>query len=102
MSCGVGHRRDLDLALLWLWCRPATVALIQPIAWEPPGAVGVALKKQNKQTNKKSQADLASYPVPASKLKSPVSAGGMLCEPQSPDLYNGEVVPIGVTWTLNE
>ena len=22
MSCGVGHRRGLDLALLWLWCRP--------------------------------------------------------------------------------
>ena len=23
-----------DLALLWLWCRPAAVALIQPLAWE--------------------------------------------------------------------
>ena len=26
MSCGVGCRRGLDLALLWLWCRPAAVA----------------------------------------------------------------------------
>ena len=26
----------LDLALLWLWCRPATAALIQPLAWESP------------------------------------------------------------------
>ena len=51
MSCGVGHRRGLDLALLWLWCRPATVALIQPIAWEPPYALGEALKRQ-KQTKK--------------------------------------------------
>ena len=25
-----------DLALLWLWCRPAAAAPIQPIAWEPP------------------------------------------------------------------
>ena len=25
-----------DLVLLWLWCRPAAVALIQPLAWEPP------------------------------------------------------------------
>ena len=51
MSCGVGHRRGSDLALLWLWCRPAAVALIRPLAWEPPYAMDVALKKQ-KQTNK--------------------------------------------------
>ena len=47
-SCGVGHRRGLDLALLWLWCRPAATAPIGPLAWEPPCAVGVALKRQNK------------------------------------------------------
>ena len=23
------------MALLWLWCRPAAVALIPPLAWEP-------------------------------------------------------------------
>ena len=27
-------------ALLWLWRRPAAVALIQPLAWESPYAVG--------------------------------------------------------------
>ena len=32
MNCGVGHRRGLDLALLWLWCRPTAAALIQPLA----------------------------------------------------------------------
>ena len=26
MSCGAGHRRSSDLALLWLWCRPAAAA----------------------------------------------------------------------------
>ena len=46
MSCGVGHRRDLDPLLLWLWRRPAATAPIGPLAWEPPYAVGVALKKQ--------------------------------------------------------
>ena len=46
MSCGVGCRRGLDLALLWLWCRPAATALIQPLAWEPPYASGAALKKK--------------------------------------------------------
>ena len=33
--------------MLWLWCRQATTALIQPLAWEAPYAVGVALKRQN-------------------------------------------------------
>ena len=34
-----------DPVLLWLWCRPAATALIQPLAWEPPYASDVALKK---------------------------------------------------------
>ena len=36
-----------DPALLWLWCRPAATALIQPLAWEPPYAVGVLLNNNN-------------------------------------------------------
>ena len=39
----------LDPALLWLWCRPAAVAPIPFLAWEPPYATGAALKtKTNK------------------------------------------------------
>ena len=49
MRCGVGHRCGSDLALLWLWCRLAAVALIQPLAWEPLYAVGVALKRWEKK-----------------------------------------------------
>ena len=37
--------------LLWLWCRPAAAAPMQPLAWELPYAVGVTLKRKNK--NKK-------------------------------------------------
>ena len=48
MSCGVGHRCSVDPALLWLWCRLAAIALIGPLAWEPPYAVGVAPKRQKK------------------------------------------------------
>ena len=49
----VGSSPDLaqwirDLAFLWLRCRPATVALIRPLAWELPYAMGVALKVANK------------------------------------------------------
>ena len=35
-----------DPALPWLWRRPAAVARIRPLAWEPLYAVGVALKRQ--------------------------------------------------------
>ena len=50
VSCGVGQRRSLDPVLLWLWCRLAAIAPIQPLAWEPPYAMGEALDKQtNKQ-----------------------------------------------------
>ena len=36
-----------DLALLWLWHRPAAAALIRPPAWERPRAGG-AMEKKNK------------------------------------------------------
>ena len=48
VSCGVGCSCGLDPTLLWLWCWPATVALIRPLAWEPSFAVGVGLKQQQK------------------------------------------------------
>ena len=35
-----------DLVLLWLWCRLAAVAPIRPLAWEPPYAAGMALKRK--------------------------------------------------------
>ena len=34
--------------LLWLWCGTAATALIHPLAWEPPYAAGIALKKKKK------------------------------------------------------
>jgi len=50
MSCGVGCRCSSDPVLLWLWHRLAAVASIQPLVWEPPYAVGAALR--DKQTDK--------------------------------------------------
>ena len=44
VSCGVGHRLGSDPTLLWLWYMLAAVALIQPLAWELPYAVGAALR----------------------------------------------------------
>ena len=57
MSCGVGCRRGLDPALLWLWHRLVATALIRPLAWEPPYAAGAAqemAKKQKKKRKRKS------------------------------------------------
>ena len=33
----------------WLWCRLAAIALIRPLAWEPPYAMSVALKAKKKK-----------------------------------------------------
>ena len=56
MSCGVGCRLSSDPKLLWLWYRPVAIALIIPLAWEPPWAVGAAqemAKRQKKKEEKK-------------------------------------------------
>ena len=42
-----------DLALLWLWCSPAAVALIQPLARAPPYTESVALKKKKGRKEEK-------------------------------------------------
>ena len=55
----MGHRCGSDLALLWLWYRPPVVALIQPLAWEPPYTAGVALISKAKK--KKKEVHLSAY-----------------------------------------
>ena len=53
MSCGVGHRRGSDPALLWLWHRLVATVPIRPLAWEPPYAAGAAQEKMAKRQKKK-------------------------------------------------
>ena len=48
-SCGVSCRRGSDPTLLWLWFQMAVAALIRPLAWELPYALGVALKRRRKK-----------------------------------------------------
>ena len=54
VSSGVGCRHGLDLVLWWLLCRLAAVALIRPLARDPPYAVGAALDRQTNNNNKQS------------------------------------------------
>ena len=49
MSCDVVCKLGSDTTLLWLWCRPAATAPTRPLAWEPPYAVGTALKRQEEK-----------------------------------------------------
>ena len=44
LSYDIGLRRSLEPALLWY--RPAAVALIQPLTWELPYAMGAVLKSK--------------------------------------------------------
>ena len=50
----VGYRCSLDPVLLWLWCRLAAAAPIQPLAW---GAMDTALKR------KKMERELEEFPL---------------------------------------
>ena len=49
MSCDIGYRCGLDTVLLRPWSRMAVTAPIGPLAWEPPHAMGTALKKKKKK-----------------------------------------------------
>ena len=53
MSCGIGRRLGLDPALLWLWHRLASIALIRSLAWEPPYATEAAQEMAKKTEKKK-------------------------------------------------
>ena len=73
MSCGVGHRHGSGPTLLWLWCRPAAGALIQPLAWEPLDAAGAALKRQKQKHSQQSSLSPADLPIsPESALRGSV------------------------------
>ena len=52
-----------DPALLWLWCRPAAAAPIQPIAWELSYATGAALKRKIIMIIRKSRTYAKSYQI---------------------------------------
>ena len=52
MSYGVDRRHCLNPELWWLWRRLAATALIQPLAGEPPYAIGASLKRQKDKKTK--------------------------------------------------
>ena len=72
VSCGVGHRRGSDTALLWFWHRLVATAPIRPLPWEPPYAMSVTLKKRKnkiKKTNNKEKTICHKVPTNQRKAK---------------------------------
>ena len=61
MSCGVGCRQGLDPELLCLWWTLVAIALIRPLAQEPPYAMGWALEKAKRQKKKNQQKENKTY-----------------------------------------
>ena len=55
--------------MLWLWHRLAATALIRPLAWEPPYALGVAPEKTKKKG--KNLNESRGVPVVAQWLRNP-------------------------------
>ena len=45
----MSHKCGLGAMLLWLWQRLVAVALIRPLVWEHPYAVGTGLKRRKKK-----------------------------------------------------
>ena len=62
MSCGVGHRLGLDLALLWLWHRLAAAALIGALTWKLPYAMGTGCGPKKIKTKQKNKQKFCSFP----------------------------------------
>ena len=52
LGSGVAVAVDLVLLWLWIWCRLAVVPPIQPLAWELPYAMGVALKSKKEKAER--------------------------------------------------
>ena len=78
--------------MLWLWHRPAAIALIRPLAWEPPYAIGVALKRPNKQTNKQKNPSKLRIESPAINLLISVNYS----RTKETRIYNGEKTPFSI------
>ena len=45
----MGHRHGSDPTMLCLWHKPAAAAPIQPLAWELPYAISMALERKKKK-----------------------------------------------------
>ena len=60
MSCGCRLQTRLRSDVAVALARPVATALIRPLAWKPPYAMGVAIAKTKRQKEKKKRKDICS------------------------------------------
>ena len=106
MSCGIGHRRGSDLESLWPWHRPTVIAPIRPLAWEPPYAARVALKRQ-KDKKKKRKKNILQYTCETglntiwkNKLGQPYSSQETIITLLNIRHFQTYPVPVRIPWKL--
>ena len=71
MNCGVRRICGSDLVLLWLWCRPAAVAPIQPLAEGGP--------KKTKEKDSKTVVSVLCVPSSAMVFANEKTLSGYKC-----------------------
>ena len=54
-SYGIGHRCGSDPVLPRLWCRPAAVALIQPLLQKLPNTIDAVVKAKQRREEKRKE-----------------------------------------------
>ena len=83
VSCGAGCRHSLDPTWLWLWCRLAAAAPIQPLTWDSSHAMGEALEKKIRLGKKKKGRELIENFSLGTFLKVQQMDGGDCCTTMS-------------------
>ena len=68
--CELWCRSQIQLGSVWLWCRQAAVASIQPLPWAPPYATGVALKRGEKKKDTQERGNIAVWRTERHELNS--------------------------------
>lgn len=99
MSCGGDHRHGSDPELLWLRCRPAAVAPIQPLAWQLPCTTGLKRQEDKIRRKKKNRVSCLEMPWEVGSLGrtrsgTPCTSGEELCF----DVTTARVPGEGMGW----
>ena len=91
----------LGSMLLWLWCRPAAVAPIRPITWEPLYATGAALKRKKKKDRKRKKGRSYTASKTVSLRQEDFFSPRLTCQNTSQCIPKGAKRPkaSGVTWS---
>jgi len=96
---------QLGSVWLWLWCMLAVTALIRPLAWEPPNAVGAAPKRQktkDKEKKKKKRLNVLDFVIVITTYRMKMIVGSMTRVVHSRQKHWENAVRLSQNWVLIE